>query len=52
MSSGIQQQRIKEDTVESSLLDKRSLFEPLVMFFGLTNSPMMFQMMMNVISEM
>ena len=27
----------------------QGLFEPLVMFFGLTNSPMMFQMMMNVI---
>jgi hypothetical protein len=29
----------------------RGLFEPLVMFFGLTNSPAMFQTMMNKIFQ-
>jgi hypothetical protein len=31
----------------SAFLTKQGLFEPTVMFFGLTNSPMMFQTMMN-----
>jgi len=32
--------------VEGCLLDELSPFQPLVMFFGLTNSPATFQMMM------
>ena len=33
--------------MESSVLMPKGLFEPTVMFFGLTNSPAMFQMIMN-----
>ena len=40
--------RIKEgDTWKAAFQMNRGLFEPLVMFFGLTNSPATFQMMMN-----
>ena len=33
--------------MEGSLSDKLWAYEPLVMFFGLTNSPVTFQTMMN-----
>ena len=40
--------RIKEgDEWKAAFLTNRGLFEPLVMFFGLTNSPATFQTMMN-----
>ncbi len=40
--------RIKEgDEEKAAFRTNRSLFEPTVMFFGLTNSPAMFQWMMN-----
>src|SRR5882672_8004880 len=40
--------RIKDrDEWKVAFQKNRGLFEPLVMFFGLTNSPEMFQMMMN-----
>jgi hypothetical protein len=40
--------RIKEgDEWKAAFQTNRGLFEPLVMFFGLTNSPAMFQTMMN-----
>jgi len=40
--------RIKEgDEWKAAFLTPEGLFEPLVMFFGLTNSPATFQMMMN-----
>ena len=39
---------IKEgDTWKAAFQTNRGLFEPLVMFFGLTNSPITFQTMMN-----
>src|SRR6266705_5399221 len=42
--------RIKEgDKWKGAFLTPEGLFEPTVMFFGLTNSPAMFQMMMNTI---
>jgi hypothetical protein len=42
--------RIKEgDEWKAAFLTSEGLFEPLVMFFGLTNSPATFQMMMNTI---
>ena len=37
--------------MEGHLPDNRSLYEPLVMFFGLTNSPATFQTMMDDIFE-
>jgi hypothetical protein len=41
---------IKEgDEWKAAFLMKQGLFEPLVMFFGLTNSPATFQQMMNMI---
>ncbi len=41
---------IKEgDEWKAAFLTPEGLFEPTVMFFGLTNSPAMFQMMMNTI---
>jgi hypothetical protein len=40
--------RIKDrDTWKAVFRTNRGLFEPLVMFFGLTNSPATFQTMMN-----
>ena len=40
--------RIKDgDTWKAAFRTNRGLFEPLVMFFGLTNSPATFQTMMN-----
>ncbi|THH05355.1 hypothetical protein EW146_g9923 [Bondarzewia mesenterica] len=40
--------RIKEgDQEKAAFLTNRGLFEPMVMFFGLTNSPATFQTMMN-----
>ena len=42
--------RIKEgDEWKAAFLTPQGLFEPTVMFFGLTNSPATFQMMMNMI---
>ena len=42
--------RIKEgDEHKAAFITNQGLFEPTVMFFGLTNSPATFQMMMNVI---
>jgi len=35
--------------MEGSIQTNRGMFEPLVMFFGLTNSPATFQAMMNEI---
>jgi len=44
--------RIKEgDEWKAAFLTLEGLFEPLVMFFGLTNSPATFQMMMNHIFQ-
>jgi len=44
--------RIKEgDEWKAAFLTPEGLFEPLVMFFGLTNSPATFQMMMNHIFQ-
>jgi hypothetical protein len=40
---------IKGDKWKAAFLTSEGLFEPLVMFFGLTNSPATFQMMMNTI---
>ena len=40
--------RVKEgDEWKAAFHMNRGMFEPLVMFFGLTNSPAMFQTMMN-----
>jgi Reverse transcriptase (RNA-dependent DNA polymerase) len=45
--------RIKEgDEFKAAFHTNQGLFEPLVMFFGLTNSPTTFQMMMNDIFHM
>jgi hypothetical protein len=42
--------RIKDgDEWKAAFLTPEGLFEPMVMFFGLTNSPATFQMMMNTI---
>lgn len=44
--------RIKEgDQWKAAFLTNEGLFEPTVMFFGLTNSPATFQTMMNAIFE-
>jgi hypothetical protein len=44
--------RIKEgDEWKAAFLTPEGLFEPTVMFFGLTNSPATFQMMMNTIFQ-
>src|SRR5215470_17768162 len=44
--------RIKEgDEFKAAFQTNRGLFEPLVMFFGLTNSPATFQTMMNDIFQ-
>jgi Reverse transcriptase (RNA-dependent DNA polymerase) len=39
----------KEDEWKAAFLTPEGLFKPTVMFFGLTNSPATFQMMMNTI---
>src|SRR5215469_4755932 len=39
------------DEWKATFQTNRGLFEPLVMFFGLTNSPVMFQTMMNDIFQ-
>ena len=39
------------DEWKATFRTNRGLFEPLVMFFGLTNSPATFQTMMDVIFE-
>src|SRR6266851_10410593 len=36
-------------SMESGIITNEGLYEPTVMFFGLTNSPAMFQTMMNTI---
>ena len=47
---GFNNVRIKEgDEWKAAFQTNRGLFEPLVMFFGLTNSPATFQTMMNAI---
>jgi hypothetical protein len=44
--------RIKEgDEEKAAFMTNRGLWEPLVMFFGLTNLPVTFQLMMNEIFE-
>jgi hypothetical protein len=44
--------RIREgDEWKATFHTNRGLFEPLVMYFGLTNSPATFQMMMNEIFQ-
>jgi len=43
---------IKEkDEWKAAFMTPEGLFEPMVIFFGLTNSPAMFQMMMNKILQ-
>ena len=42
----------KGDEGKAAFLTHKGLFEPTVMFFGLTNSPATFQMMMNTIFQM
>jgi hypothetical protein len=43
---------IKErDEWKAAFLTPKGLFEPMAMFFGLTNSPATFQMMMNIIFQ-
>ena len=45
---GYENIRIKEgDEWKAAFITNRGLFEPTVMFFGLTNSPATFQNMMN-----
>jgi hypothetical protein len=39
------------DEWKAAFLTPEGLFKPMVMFFGLTNSPAMFQMMMNTIFQ-
>jgi hypothetical protein len=39
----------EEDEWKAAFLTPEGLFEPTVMFFGLTNSPATFQMTMNTI---
>ena len=39
------------DEWKAAFICKQGLYEPTVMFFGLTNSPVMFQLMMNDIFE-
>jgi hypothetical protein len=49
---GFNNVRIREgDEWKAAFRMNRGLFEPLVMYFGLTNSPATFQMMMNDISR-
>ena len=52
MQWGYNNVRIKEgDEWKATFHTNRRLFEPLVMFFGLTNSPATFQTMMNDIFQ-
>ena len=47
---GFNNVRIKEgDEEKAAFVTSEGLFEPMVMFFGLTNSPAIFQTMMNAI---
>ena len=49
---GYQNMRMKEgDEWKAAFRTNRGLYEPLVMFFGLTNSPSTFQTMMNDIFQ-
>jgi hypothetical protein len=41
----------EEDEWKATFLTPEGLFKPMVMFFGLTNSPTTFQMMMNMIFQ-
>jgi L-rhamnose mutarotase len=41
--------QIKKDEWKAAFITNEGLFEPTVMFFGLTNSPVTFQTMMNLI---
>jgi len=38
-----------KDRWKAAFITNKGLYEPMVMFFGLTNSPATFQMMMNMI---
>jgi hypothetical protein len=50
LSEYIEGRRIKEgDQWKAAFKTNRGLFEPTVMFFGLTNSPAMFQTMMDTL---
>ena len=40
---------MEEDRHKAAFVTNRGLFEPTVMFFGLTNSPVTFQTMMDTI---
>ena len=44
-------QIVEEDRHKVAFITNRGLFEPIVMFFGLTNSPATFQMMMDTIFQ-
>ncbi len=44
-------QIVDGDEEKAVFITNRGLYEPLVMFFGLTNSPATFQMMMNLIFQ-
>jgi hypothetical protein len=46
---GIQQRQDQGDEWKAAFITNKGLFEPTVMFFGLTNSPATFQMMMDAI---
>jgi len=44
-------QIIEEDRYKAAFVTNKGLFEPTVMFFGLTNSPATFQTMMDTIFQ-
>ncbi len=44
-------QIVEEDQHKAAFITNQGLFEPTVMFFGLTNSPAMFQTMMDTIFQ-
>jgi len=49
---GYNNMRIKEgDEWKATFITNEGLYEPMVMFFGMTNSPATFQAMMNTIFE-